>query len=77
MDQFYRQNSTQPEEPIYDKEGNPIGEYRFDSAGAIGALRILAKFLGMERTTIEHQDSGGLGIILNLTGRPTQENCHG
>jgi len=58
------------EEPVYDKEGNPTGEYRFDSAGAIGALRILAKFLGMERTTIEHQDSGGLGIILNLTGHP-------
>ena len=37
------------EEPVYDKEGNPTGEYRFDSAGAIGALRILAKFLGMER----------------------------
>ncbi len=58
------------EEPVYDKEGNPTGEYRFDSAGAIGALRILAKFLGMERTTIEHHDSGGLGIILNLTGHP-------
>lgn len=63
------------EEPIYDKEGNPTGEYRFDSAGAIGALRILAKFLGMERTTIEHQQTGGLGIVLNLNSRSMPENC--
>ncbi|MDN5278638.1 MAG: phage terminase small subunit [Clostridiales bacterium] len=56
------------EEPVYDKNGNPTGEYRFDSAGAVSALRILAKFLGMERSTIEHQSTGGLGIILNLKG---------
>lgn len=59
------------EEPVYDKDGNPTGEYRFDSAGAVSALRILAKFLGMEKSTVEHQSNGGMGIILHLNGRQT------
>jgi hypothetical protein len=65
------------EEPVYDKNGNPTGEYRFDSAGAVSALRILAKFLGMEKSTIEHQSTGGLGIVLNMNGRPPTENLQG
>lgn len=33
-------------EPILDKEGNPTGEYRFDSTGANKALDCLMKHLG-------------------------------
>jgi phage terminase small subunit len=33
-------------EPVYDKQGNPTGEYRFDSAGANKALDMLAKRIG-------------------------------
>jgi phage terminase small subunit len=34
-------------EPVYDAEGNPTGVYRFDSSGALKALDMLAKHLGM------------------------------
>jgi phage terminase small subunit len=39
-------------EPVYDNEGNPTGEYKFDSSGANGSLKILAKYLGMEKKDI-------------------------
>ncbi len=32
-------------EPILDREGNPTGEYRFDSSGANKALELLGKHL--------------------------------
>ena len=34
-------------EPVYDKQGNPTGEYRFDSTGANNALRALGDTLGL------------------------------
>jgi phage terminase small subunit len=34
-------------EPVYDSQGNPTGVYRFDSAGAIGALKLLGMHLGL------------------------------
>lgn len=33
-------------EPVLDKEGNPTGEYRFDSSGANKATENIAKHLG-------------------------------
>ena len=59
------------EEPVYDNEGNPTGEYKFDSMGATAALKILAKYLGMDRSTVKHEGVNGLGIVLNLAGKPT------
>lgn len=59
------------EEPVYDNEGNPTGEYKFDSTGATAALKILAKYLGMDRSTVKHEGVNGLGIVLNLAGKPT------
>lgn len=58
------------EEPVYDKEGNPTGEYKFDSAGANGALKILAKYLGMDKSTVKHEGFNGLGIVLHMGGKP-------
>ena len=34
-------------EPVLDREGNPTGEYRFDSSGANRALELLGKHLGI------------------------------
>lgn len=34
-------------EPALDREGNPTGEYRFDSSGANRALELLGKHLGI------------------------------
>lgn len=63
-------------EPVYDHEGNPTGEYKFDSSGANGSLKILAKYLGMEKTTVS-VESSGLGIILHLNGKKQPEGPNG
>lgn len=64
-------------EAVYDSEGNPAGEYKFDSSGANGSLKILAKYLGMEKTTVS-VESTGLGIVLHLTGKkPEADNGKG
>lgn len=36
-------------EPVIDREGNPTGEWRFDSAGATRSLHLLGSELGMFR----------------------------
>lgn len=56
-------------EPVYDSEGNPVGEYKFDATGANGSLKILAKYLGMEKSTVSIEGQG-LGIVLHLNGKP-------
>lgn len=63
-------------EPVYDNEGNPTGEYKFDSSGANGSLKILAKYLGMEKTTVS-VESSGLGIVLHLNGKKQPEGSNG
>ena len=63
-------------EPVYDHEGNPTGEYKFDSSGANGSLKILAKYLGMEKTTVS-VESSGLGIVLHLNGKKQPEGSNG
>jgi phage terminase small subunit len=55
-------------EPVYDREGYPTGEYQFDAAGANGSLKILAKYLGMEKSTVSIEGQG-LGIVLHLNGK--------
>jgi phage terminase small subunit len=62
------------EEPVYDHEGNPTGIYKFDAAGANGALKILAKYLGMDKSTVKHEGANGLGIVLHLGGKPKSLN---
>jgi len=34
-------------EPITDKEGNPLGQYKFDSSGANRSLELIGKCIGM------------------------------
>lgn len=34
-------------EPVFDNEGNPIGEYRFDSSGANKSTEMLGKIIGV------------------------------
>lgn len=34
-------------EPVYDSQGNPTGEYRFDSSGANKATEMLGKMIGV------------------------------
>lgn len=43
-------------EPVLDSEGNPTGEYTFDSTGAINALKLLGTELGMftKRVEVKH-----------------------
>lgn len=42
-------------EPVLDSEGNPTGEYTFDSTGAINALKLLGTELGMFTKRVEHR----------------------
>ncbi|MHB8172723.1 MAG: terminase small subunit [Thermincolia bacterium] len=41
-------------EPVLDREGNPIGEYRFDSAGANKATELIGKHLKLFTDKVEH-----------------------
>lgn len=44
-------------EPVYDADGSPTGEYRFDSGGANKALKMLGDHLGLFIQKIEHSGS--------------------
>lgn len=51
-------------EPVLDHEGNPTGEYKFDSSGANRALELLGKHLKLFTEKVEH--SGAL--LENILG---------
>jgi phage terminase small subunit len=55
-------------EPVVDREGNPIGEYRFDSGGANKATELIGKHLKMftDKTEITGPEGGPLQIISNI-----------
>lgn len=44
--------------PVLDRDGDPIGEYKFDSAGSNRAYELLGKYLGafIDRSQIELSD---------------------
>lgn len=48
-------------EPVFDRQGEPTGEYRFDSAGANRATELIGKHLGMFTDKIEHS-----GAIISI-----------
>ena len=53
--------------PVYDMKGNPTGKYAFDSKGALRALELLGKHLGMfeDRLNVKGQlDTGKLDSVL-------------
>lgn len=47
-------------EPVFDKEGNPTGEWRFDAAGANRATELIGKHLAMftDKQEISGKDGG-------------------
>lgn len=58
-------------EQVLDREGNPTGDYKFDSSGANKALESIGKHLGMFRDKIEHSGSLGVNIINDIPKRST------
>jgi len=42
-------------EPIRDSEGNPTGEWKFDSTGAINATKLIGVELGMFTQKVKHE----------------------
>lgn len=57
------------EEPVRDREGNEIGEYKFDSAGAARALDIVAKHIdvGAYKEKLELSGSVDTKTIIQVT----------
>jgi phage terminase small subunit len=50
-------------EPVYDKEGNPTGEYRYEGNVANGALGLLGKHLAMFTEKHEVSVPAGTGVL--------------
>lgn len=46
-------------EPIRDSEGNPTGEWKFDSTGAINATKLIGVELGMFTQKVQHEHTLG------------------
>ena len=55
-------------EPVFSKDGEPSGEWKFDAAGANRATELIAKHLGMFTEKHEHSGQGGvpLEVIFNI-----------
>lgn len=54
--------------PVLDKEGNPIGEYRFDASNVLKGCELLGRHLGMFTDKAEVSGPGGAAIpVLNVT----------
>lgn len=56
-------------EAVTDREGNPTGEYKFDSAGANKAVESIGKYLGMFKEKVEHSGSLGVTIVNDIPRR--------
>lgn len=50
-------------EPVYDREGNETGEYRFDSSGANKATEMLGKIIGVFE---KDNDQKKVAIAINI-----------
>ena len=55
----------QQREPVYGKDGEPTGEYKFDSSGANKSLELLGKHLKLftEKTEISGSIDVGVNIV--------------
>lgn len=52
--------------PVYDKEGNEL-YIKVDHSGVNGALTVIAKVLGLEKTAVEHSiKNDGFGLVLHM-----------
>lgn len=55
-------------EPVLDKEGNPTGEYKFDSSGANKSLELLGKHLKLFTDKVEQNTELSGNITIKLEG---------
>ncbi len=55
-------------EPVTDREGNPTGEWRFDSGGANRALELLGKNLKLFTDKMEHSGTVTFEQLLDQLG---------
>lgn len=51
-------------EPVFDENGQPTGEWTFDSRGAIKAIEIQAKLLGLGNEKAEVEHKGHIKVIV-------------
>ena len=52
-------------EPVYDRQGNPTGEWRFEGFAALKALELQAKFTGVaDGPTGQGDDSESKGFVI-------------
>lgn len=49
--------------PVLDRQGEPTGEYRFDSVGAVKSLENIGKLLGMYTEKVQHSGTVGVKIV--------------
>jgi len=58
---------------VYDNEGNPTGEWKFDSAGANRSLELLGKHLTLFADRVEHTGKNGAPIEFRNANELTDE----
>ena len=58
---------------VIDKEGNPTGEYKFDSSGANKSLELLGKHLKLFTDRVEQSGSLTLNVITGIEHAPTDD----
>jgi phage terminase small subunit len=51
------------EEPVLDNQGNPTGEYKFDSSGANKATELIGKHLGMFKDNVNLNANMSVQIV--------------
>jgi phage terminase small subunit len=50
-------------DPVLDRDGNPTGEWKFDSSGANKATELIGKHLGLFRDNLNVSGSLGVRIV--------------
>lgn len=53
-------------EAVLDREGNPTGEYKFDSSGANKAVENIGKHFSMFKDKVEHSGNMGVTIVNDI-----------
>lgn len=53
-------------EEVFDRRGNPTGEWKFDSGGAIGALALLARHTGGFEKGAGSGEGGKTQVLINV-----------
>lgn len=59
-------NMAMQEEPVYDSEGNPTGEYTYQGSVANKAIELIGKHLGMWQNKVELSGNVGVTIVNDM-----------